>query len=208
MYFLLILAKERAEPMEPTILWLLVAAVGLVLFGLGIHRLFKPILTTRNQRRNELADLGMTPLQKRAWWSLGIGLVISTAIVIVMTTWGPTTSFMENKGLRLVTTALFLVGMGSYYMLIPNRRKADRAGVFVDERDHRILAQATSVQLLVAFITLGAWAIALTEVYWQERSIPIVFPYLVLWSTFLVSLLGASIGILLGYAGWGDHAEG
>jgi hypothetical protein len=198
--------------MNTAVFWVLILVIGLIVavLGLGLSLRAGPWrMAAAADLAEDTPDLPMTPLQKRAWWSLGIGLAVSTVIVLVMVTKGPTTSFVEDRGLRLLTTALFLAGMASYLIiLIPTRLRGSRADVFMDERDRRILARAPVVQLFTAFVALSIWAVVLTEVYWDRQVVPIVFPHLILWSTFLLSLLGSSAGILLGYAGWGDHAEG
>ena len=67
------------------------------------------------------------------------------------------------------------------------------------ERDRFIVVRATKVQLLAVIFSLVIWMIGLTEIYWDQGAIPIVFPYLILMSTLIVSTLAQSIGILIGY---------
>ena len=53
--------------------------------------------------------------------------------------------------------------------------------------------------MLAVIFSLVAWSIALTESYWDEGQIPVIFPYLMFMSTLIVSTLAQSIGILIGY---------
>jgi hypothetical protein len=79
------------------------------------------------------------------------------------------------------------------------RRKPGRSEVLVDERDEKIIKRAAVVQLWAVLLSLFIWAIALTEAYWGEKSIPIIFAYLIAISGLIVSIIGQAIGILIGY---------
>jgi len=48
-------------------------------------------------------------------------------------------------------------------------------------------------------IQLVAWVISLSESYWDQGQIPVVFLYLIFMSTLIVSTVAQSIGILIGY---------
>jgi hypothetical protein len=141
----------------------------------------------------------MAPLQKRAWLGLGVGVVISAAILAVMVTEGPT-SFFEDDAMRWLVTGLgvaLLVGWA--VILSPVVRASVKGKTACDERDEAIIRRATYAQLWGIIGTMVAWAIALTEVYWDEGQIPIVFPYLIFWSLLMVNVLAQAMGILLGY---------
>ena len=69
----------------------------------------------------------------------------------------------------------------------------------MDERDKVIMGRAPVVQLWAVFISLAVWSIALTEIYWDQGHIPVIFPYLILMSLFIVNVLAQSLGILIGY---------
>jgi len=48
-------------------------------------------------------------------------------------------------------------------------------------------------------LTLTPWVIGLTEYYWDQRSIPVMWPYLMMLTTILASTLAQSAGVLIGY---------
>jgi len=141
----------------------------------------------------------MAPLQKRAWLGLGIGLAASAAILALLITKG-VTSFYDDDQMRWIFTAL-VVGMTVAWAVIlaPVFRGSGRAKAFRDERDEAIIRRATQVQLWAIIGSIVAWSIALTEVYWDQGEIPIVFPSLIFWTVIVVNTLAQSIGILIGY---------
>ena len=146
--------------------------------------------------------------QKRAWWSLGIGVVMFIAILAIFITKG-VSSFFEDLGMRLLVDALLIGGLASYpIILFLTRRRPGQAEVVLDERDEIIAKRAMLLQLWAVIGSLVVWAIVLTEVYWDQGGIPIVFPYLIFFSSLIVNFLAQSAGILLGYWRMGSHAEG
>jgi len=138
----------------------------------------------------------MAPLQKRAWYGLIIGIVFTIAIITVFIVKGGVATFNEDLGFRVIVDVLW-VGMLVTNLSVVNLiiRKQGQ----VDERDKFIVVRATKVQLLAVILSLVVWMIGLTESYWDQGAIPIVFPYLILMSTLIVSTLAQSIGILIGY---------
>jgi len=139
----------------------------------------------------------MTPLQKRAW--LGLGVAMSLAILAVFIARG-VTSFDDDLVLRGITYVLCVGGLLVYGVTLRiKRRKPGRSEVLVDERDEKIIKRATMVQLWAVLLSLFIWAIALTEAYWGEKSIPIIFAYLIAISGLIISIIGQAIGILIGY---------
>ena len=129
-------------------------------------------------------------------YSLGIGLVLAIALIIVFTLKGDVTTFDEDLGFRLIVYALW-VGVPLAYLIVVNLtlRKPGQ----VDERDRLIIGRAPQVQLLAIIFSLVAWIIVLTEIYWDRGQIPVVFLTLILISTLIVSTLAQSVGILIGY---------
>ena len=140
----------------------------------------------------------MAPLQKRAWLGLGTGVAISAAVLAVFATRG-VASFYEDDVTRWVVTGLVVGLLAAWAGILapamhPGRRKA-----LSDERDAAIVRNALYVQLWGVIGTMVAWAIALTEVYWDRGTIPIFFPYLMFWSVMMVNVLAQAAGILIGY---------
>ena len=83
-------------------------------------------------------------------------------------------------------------------MGVPWKARSGR-GVDVDERDLAILRRAPQVQLIAVMLTLVGWVIGLTETYWEQGSIPIMWPYIMMMTTLLVSTLAQALGVLIGY---------
>ena len=143
----------------------------------------------------------MAPLQKRAWLGLGIGVVTSVAILVVLIIKGAT-SFYDDNAMRWLITGL-VVGMLVAWAVILAPSISGRGKALYDERDKAIIRRAQQVQLWGVIGLMVVWTIALTEVYWDQGQIPIVFPYLIFWSVMMVNMLSQSIGILIGYRGMG-----
>lgn len=188
-------------------LWLAIVLVGLGLLGAGAAMYLAPMIW----RRRSLAGLGdvpPTPLQKRAWWALAFGVVWCGALVVITTRTDPS-AMMENRSERLLFTAVLVGGLLVYVMGLALLKRGNRGGtVVLDERDRTILARVGGIQSGFMLASLAVWAIALTEVYWDEGSIPVAYANLIFWSTFVVYFVSHSLGILLGYALGGDDAQG
>ena len=138
----------------------------------------------------------MAPLQKRAWYSLAIGLVFAIALIVVFITKGGIGTFKEDSGFRIIISVLWIGGLVTSLILTNfTLRKPGQ----VDERDKLIMRRAPVVQLWAVIFSLVAWMIVLTESYWDEGQIPVIFPYLILLSTLIVSTIAQSAGILIGY---------
>jgi len=143
----------------------------------------------------------MAPLQKRAWYALALGVTLSVAIVLVFVTrGGGVAAYSEDTGMRLTVSGLF-VGFMALYGIVLFATRPGRGGVkaLMDERDRAVMSRALLVQLWAVILSLVVWAIALTEVYWDQGHIPVVFPYLVFGSVLIINMLAQAAGILLGY---------
>ena len=138
----------------------------------------------------------MAPLQKRALYSLFIGLILAVALIVVFIMKGDVTSFDEDLGFRLIVYALWISVPLVYLILVsPTLRKPRQ----VDERDKMILDRSAKIQLGAVIMSVLAWVIVLTEVYWAQGQVPVVFLTLIIISTLIVSTLAQSLGILVGY---------
>lgn len=141
----------------------------------------------------------MTPQQKRAWYGLAIGIIWTLSIVAVFVIKG-VTAFDEDPGMRATVYALFVAGILAYVaMMYVTGWKMARDGVLMDERDRSILRRVPVYQMFAVLVTLGIWMVALTETYWEEGHIPIVFPYLIFYSAIVVNIVFASAGTLIAY---------
>ena len=141
----------------------------------------------------------MTPLQKRAWLGLGVGVGMSLAIVAIFIA-RAVVSFDDDLALRAIIYVVCVGGLLVYAIALRiRRRKPGQSQVLADERDKEIIRSATMVQVWAVLISLFIWAIALTEAYWGEKSIPIIYAYLIAISGLIVNILAQAIGILIGY---------
>lgn len=141
----------------------------------------------------------MAPLQKRALISLILGLVWTVLLVVLFVTRGGVETYTSDPTTRILLSLIF-VGMLllTAFLGVPWKARSGR-GVDVDERDVVILKRAPQVQLIAVMLTLAGWVIGLTETYWEQGSIPIMWPYIMMMSTLLVSTLAQSLGVLIGY---------
>ncbi len=138
----------------------------------------------------------MAPLQRRAFYSLIIGVVWIVAIIVVFILKGGVSAFNEDQGFRLIIDGLWIGGLVVYLILF--KTVLGRPGN-VDERDKLILAKSPRFQWLAVIFSLVAWVIALSESYHDEGQLPVVFLYLIFMSVLIVSMIGQAIGILIGY---------
>ena len=138
----------------------------------------------------------MAPLQKRALYSLAIGLVLAIALIVVFIAKGDVTTFDEDLGFRLIVYALW-VGVPLAYLIVVNLtlRKPEQ----VDERDKMIMGRAPRIQWLAVIFSLAAWVIVLTEAFRDQGQVPVIYLTLIMISTLIISTLAHSLGILIGY---------
>ncbi len=144
----------------------------------------------------------MAPLQKRALYSLGIGIILAIVLRIVFILKDVNT-FDEDLGFRLIVYALW-VGVPLAYLIVVNLtlRKPEQ----LDERDKLIMAKAPRVQFLAVLFSLVAWTIALTEVFRDQGQVPVIYLTLIMISTLIISTIAQSAGILIGY--WRGASNG
>ena len=137
----------------------------------------------------------MAPLQKRALYSLLIGLVLAITLIAVFVTRDINT-FDTDQGFRMIVYALW-IGVPLTYLIVVNLTLRKQGQI--DERDKTIMERAPRIQFLAVLFSLMAWMIALTEIYRDQGQVPIVFLTLIIISTLIISTLAQSIGILIGY---------
>jgi hypothetical protein len=138
----------------------------------------------------------MAPLQKRALYSLVIGVVLAIALIMVFILKGDVTAFDEDPGFRLIVYALW-IGVPLVYLIIVNLtlRKPEQ----VDERDKLIMGRAPRVQFLAVLFSLIAWVVVLTEVFRDQGQVPVIYLTLIMISALIISTIAQSAGILIGY---------
>jgi len=137
----------------------------------------------------------MAPLQKRAWYSLAIGVAFAIALIVVFITKGDVTTFDEDLSFRLTVYALW-IGVPLAYLIIMNLTLKKPGQV--DERDKGIMERAPKVQYLAVLFSLVAWVIVLTEVF-RDQGVPVIYLTLIMISTLIISTIAQSAGILIGY---------
>jgi ABC-type antimicrobial peptide transport system permease subunit len=138
----------------------------------------------------------MAPLQKRALYSLVIGLVLTISLIAVLVVQGDVTAFDRDPNLRLIMYAV-LIGVPLVYLILVNLSL--RKPTQVDERDRLIIERSSRTQWLAVIFSLVAWTITLTEIYRDQGQVPVAFLNLIFMSTLIISTLAQSLGILLGY---------
>jgi len=138
----------------------------------------------------------MAPLQKRAWYSLVIGVICAIALIAVFVAKGDVNNFDEDLGFRLIVYALW-VGVPLAYLIIVNLtlRRPEQ----IDERDKLIMERAPKAQYLAVLFSLVAWVIVLTEIFGNEGELPVIYLTLIMISTLVISTIALSAGILIGY---------
>jgi hypothetical protein len=171
-------------------LWIALASIGGLIAAAAIGRLLYGLRPS-----TELRGLPATPIEKLAWLGLGASLSASAGLGLVVLIGG--TSGLESAS-RWIFWLLLWVGIGAW-MIAWHRTNRRHGGAVIDERDRAILARSLSVESMVVLLTLATWTITLTEVFSQDRSVPVAYLQLIFWSTFLIAIIGRSLGIILGY---------
>jgi hypothetical protein len=138
----------------------------------------------------------MAPLQKRALFSFVIGLVLTIALIVVLVLQGDITAFDRDPNLRYVMYAV-LIGVPLVYGIFCDLTL--RRPTQIDERDRLIIERSSRAQWLAVILLLVVWTITLTEIYHDERQVPVAFLTLIFVSALIISPLAQSLGILLGY---------
>ena len=131
-----------------------------------------------------------------------IGVLWAAVTIVVFITGGGVDEFTKTQSFRIVIDALFIGWLIVYAIMMKSilgLRKPRKDKVAVDERDMAILNKAPLVQLWAVIILLVVWAIGLTETYWDEGAVPIMYMYLIFFSSLVVSTIAQSLGILIGY---------
>ena len=138
----------------------------------------------------------MAPLQKRALFTLIIGFIFAITLIVVFLLEGDVTAFNRDETFRWIVYAALIGAPLTYLILIDlTLRKPSQ----LDERDRLILERSGRVQWVAVIFSLAAWMITLTEVFQEQRQVPVVFLTLIFISTIVISVLAQSFGILLGY---------
>ena len=180
-----------------------IAAIVLALLVVAVFHYVRQ----RGRALEAIDGLPMTRLQKRAWWSLAIGLALTTEIVAILAQRG-IDAYDADPTLRLILLGLFIGAVSSVLLIdpfgLPRRDGSDAS----DERDVQVLDRAPRVQAVAVIVTHGAWLAFVTVRYHGSSAVPMVFLYFIFCSALIAYALGLSLGILLGYRKMARFAEG
>ncbi len=138
-----------------------------------------------------------TPLEKLGWIGLGITTVVGLGLVLLVVLAGADFIGADTPARGIFWLLMMggvVLGAAAWWAV---KRRA--GGTIVDERDRAILARSLSVESIIVLLTLLTWTVVLTEVYWDEGSLPIAYLQLIFWSTFILGAFGRSLGIVMGY---------
>ena len=119
----------------------------------------------------------MAPLQKRALWSFVIGLLLTIAIAVILIAQGDMTKLDTDLNLRLILYSA-VIGVPLIYLVLVHITL--RRPTQVDERDKLIIERASKVQWWAVVLLLVAWTIALTELYHEQKEVPLIYVNLII----------------------------
>jgi hypothetical protein len=159
------------------------------------------------EERVEMASTPMPPLQRRASWSLLIGAVTLGVITAILMSEGAA-AYWENDKLRMTVVLIFIGGLAAYVSVLLVPILVGRREGGLDERDRAILGRAPNIQSGIMLVALAAWLTALPEMFHDEGAVPIVYLYLMFGSIVIATIIGQSLGILLGYWMENRHGQG
>ncbi len=141
----------------------------------------------------------MTRHQKRAWCELAISIVWSVTLLPMFIIKG-SEAFHDPLVWGILAAGL-MAFCGVIYMTRPKPGEQIEA----DERDRLILSKVSKYQYGGVYVNIFLWAVLLGTHYEDEGQVPVIFMWLILLSTLLVSALLRSAGVLISYwlARWG-----
>lgn len=174
------------------VVWISLAALGAILMVVAVGR-----FAWNLRPQPGIGGQPITPLERLGWIGLGITTVVGLGLATLII-FGGATAFHEDATSRTMFWILLVSGIG-VWMASWTVIKRRSGGPVVDERDRAILARSLSVESVIVLVSLVAWTVTLTEVYWEEGAIPIAYLQLLFWSTFIGGAFGRSLGIVMGY---------
>lgn len=181
-----------------TKIWMvIVLAAGLTVTALGMLGVWSVL--RKSERGNPQEKVPLSSLQKWAWGSLGVGVVVTVAILVILSTSG-LSKIQNTPVLRVTVEILPVAGLLAYLINMANGLLRPVQGrVAIDERDKAILERASYAQAPAVIVSIAAWMIILTEAYWQTGQVPVVYLALVFWSCLLVAMMALPVAVLVGY---------
>jgi len=155
----------------------------------------RPHLTA--DESSEAAAAPLTRLQKHAWFSLGAGVLTLAVISALISTYGAA-EYWHNDSFRLTVVGIFIAGLAACATLLTTSAGGLHAAR-LDERDRQVLSKGGAFQTALIVISLAIWLIALGEKFHDDGAVPMVYLNLIFGSTVLMTFIGQSLGILVGY---------
>jgi MFS family permease len=174
------------------VVWILAAGLGGIGLLVALYRFVRQLWPESHDE-----ELPATPLERLGWIGLWITVAVGLAMVILVAI-GGATDFYQDDATRGIFTVVLLVGVAAWFAAWHVLSRHAGSAV-VDERDRAILARSFSVESVLVILSLVAWTVSLTEVFWDEGAVPIGYLQLIFWSTFILGAFGRSLGIVLGY---------
>lgn len=174
------------------VVWIVVAVLGAALGLVGLLRVIRSL-----RPQPEMSGLPMTALETLGWVGVGVTGAVGAGLGVLVSVVGAA-GFHEDRSARFIFWLMLILGIGIWTSAWAVIRR--RAGTVVaDERDRAILARSFSVESMVVLLSLVAWTVGMTEVFWDEGAVPLAYLQLLFWTTLIGGALGRSLGIVLGY---------
>lgn len=169
----------------------------LAILGLGVLVVAMGRIVRAYRPDPELRNVPATPLERLGWVGLATTGGVLAGMAILVLVFG-VEGFHEQPSARISFWLVLLVGVGVWTVSWYLTKRAE-GNVALDERDRAVLARSFSVESMVVLVSLVAWTVGLTEVFWDEGSVPVAYLQLLFWTTFIGGAMGRSLGIILGY---------
>jgi hypothetical protein len=198
--------------MNASVLWSSVVLISVLLLGAVALRLVARRVRARRvvsaELRQELAELPMSPLQRRAWVALVLVAVSFLACFAIVSGSGGAAVYWDDDAVRLTVTGIFIATLVLHAVILYLPVQQARSGQRFDERDRRILENSPAFQSAAMLLAMVAWDIYLVESSRPERTISTVYLYLMFGTMIFAQLAATDLGILFGYwSGIGDVEE-
>ena len=172
--------------------WLWLAVLGAVLFAFGLARFFGAF-----RRGADMSDLPPTPLERLGRVGLAVTAALGLGLAALVGVRG-VADFVDDGATR-TAFYLMLLGAAAVWLVAWRRLRGPAGTTVIDERDRAIQARSFTVESVLVILSLVAWTVTLTEVFWQQGAVPLGYLQLIFWSTFIAGAFGRALGIVLGY---------
>lgn len=172
--------------------WIWIAVIGSVLFAFGLARFFGEF-----RAGPDMGDLPPTALERLGRVGLAVTAALGLGMAVLVGLRG-VTDFVQDGATR-AAFYMMLFGAAGIWFGAWRRLRGPAGATVVDERDRAIQARSFTVESVLVIVSLVAWTVTLTEVFWQQGAVPLGYLQLIFWSTFIAGAFGRALGIVLGY---------